>query len=50
MKKIYFEVGRYKNKRWAVCAFPSCVWYFPKKAGMAGAEELAKRLNAEAGK
>ena len=48
MKKTFFEVGKYKNKRWAVCAFPACVWYFPQKAGRAGAEELARRLNMEA--
>lgn len=38
-----YQVGKYKGK-WAVFASPSCVWYFPRKAGKRNAEKLAESL------
>lgn len=43
--RIDYEIGKYKNRQWAVFCVPSCTWIFPTKKGKRGAEQLAKRLN-----
>ena len=45
---MQYQVGRYRNERWAVLHGPTGVWYFPSRYGYVSAQSMARRLNTEA--
>ena len=45
MTNIIYEVGLYKDKKWAVFCYGPNVWYFPTENTKEAAERYAKHLN-----